>query len=715
MKPGLKKVSGLLLMAAAAVCFIFALLHIKAVIFFAGKAAAFILNKFEIIVRDKIGYFAAYFIFLVLVGMALKRIWGVYDLQPRYRSLVDGVKKAADKYKNYKAITPIVYSLLTGMSILLFFIAPFPYAFAYAAGLTIYFVLKFRDDRKKLYILSVIIILLFYAPNFFMGENIHVKIFDTLDANVPQIKVLAESGKAFSLDMDTKIDNFINGLPLNGIYSGYSVVTWSYMIFDPITAYTFNVLMMAFAGFIGMVLLLKRHVFRDGGSDWIITGSALCFSLLPFYYPGGLSFAGFPLLLYAFMNIRNSEGRVWDFLIVLVYPFYSRLALAGVFVLFVLGMVLVIDLLRERRLNLPFLGASALLTFAYGFVNLHRVYSFINPDFVSHRSEIVPSGMSTLECLKLSINSFIFDTTHSAGAQQVFVMIAAALAVAFAFRKKTEKIKVLVLFILLALVNAFLWGFKYWGGSKLVTGVFRSLNAFNFSRFYFFNPIIWHLIFALALWIIYKKKWGKPVVSLLIVFQLLFLFTSYNQDYRHLLGQKTKLKYTLSYKEFYSEALFKEIGTFINKPKKDYRVVSIGMHPGIAQYNGFYTLDVYANIYPLEYKHRFERIIEKELEKSPALKRGFDNNAKRCYVLVSELHGKQSIRSLAFTRGITKKESPRLKIRNLELNTAALKEMGGEYIFSAVEIVNYAENGLAFEKVFKRKDSPWKIFLYRVL
>jgi hypothetical protein len=327
----------------------------------------------------------------------------------------------------------------------------------------------------------------------------------------------------------------------------------------------------------------------------------------------------------------------------------------------------------------------------------------------------MPSGVATLECLRLSIHNFISDTTNSIGAQGVFVILAAALAAAVGFRnKKTEKMKGLVLLILFALVNAFLWGFKYWGGVNMLRGKFQLLNAFNFSRFYFFNPIIWYLIFALALWIIYKKKWGKPVVSILIVLQLLFLFTNYNQDYRHLLGRKTKLKYSLSYKEFYSEALFKEIDSFINKPKKDYRVVSIGIHPGIAQYNGFYTLDVYSNIYPLEYKRRFERIIEKELNKRPSLKRGFDHNAKRCYILVSELHGKKSIRSLAFTRGITKRDS-RLKIKNLELNTAVLKEMGGEYIFSAVEILNYADTGLAFEKVFKRKDSPWKIFLYRVL
>jgi hypothetical protein len=107
------------------------------------------------------------------------------------------------------------------------------------------------------------------------------------------------------------------------------------------------------------------------------------------------------------------------------------------------------------------------------------------------------------------------------------------------------------------------------------------------------------------------------------------------------------------------------------------------------------------------------KIIEKELEKRESLKKGFHINAKRCYVLVSELHGTKATRGLAYTRGITGKEN-NLKIKSLDLNTKALKEMGGEYIFSAVEILNYQENQLQFEKVFERKDSPWKIYLYKV-
>jgi hypothetical protein len=174
------------------------------------------------------------------------------------------------------------------------------------------------------------------------------------------------------------------------------------------------------------------------------------------------------------------------------------------------------------------------------------------------------------------------------------------------------------------------------------------------------------------------------------------------------------LAYSLSYQEYYSEKLFKEIEQYINKPKHEYRVAGIGLQPGILQYNGFYTLDIYTDIYPLDYKHQFRRIIEKELEKSALLRKTFDETGKRCFLFAAELSGIKRISGEIFSRGITRKDSRRLKIKNLEINSKAMKEMGGQYIFSAVEIANYAQNGLSFERIFESSESPWRIYLYKV-
>jgi hypothetical protein len=574
--------------------------------------------------------------------------------------------------------------------------------------------------RKVLLAAAIIIVFISWSPYPFQGQDIHVKIFDNLDSHIPHSKVLAEGGKAFSLSPDTRLDNFLNGIALSGVDSGYNVLTWLFMLFPPFAAYALNDLLMRLAALLGMILLLKRHVIKDSDNHFfVIAGAALCFSLLPFYPAGGLSIAGIPLLLYSFLNILEGKWKPSDFIIIFVFPFYSKLALAGLFIAVALTVVFVVDWVRQKKINLAYLGGLALLTVTYMFTQFHLVYSFLAPDFTSFREEISMLAVPAGTAFKNTIHNFLFDRVNVTGAQNVFVIAAAALAVGIVIVKKI-KVKLLAASVFAVLVTSFMWGFKYWAGIMPLREKFQLVNAFDFSRFYWFNPFLWYVIFALSLLVIARTiKFGKVVASAFIVFQVLFMLVGYNWGFRYPLGFRTSiagsaLTYSLSYREFYSQDLFAEIDRYINKPKADYRVISLGIHPGISQYNGFYTLDIYTDVYSLEYKHKFRRIIEKELAKSDVIKLGFDTNAKRCFILVSELHANPVTRGMAFSRGITKHEK-NLKIKHLDLNTAALKEMGGEYIFSAVEILNHAENNLSFERVFENSTSPWRIYLYKVI
>ncbi|MGD0652951.1 MAG: DUF6044 family protein [Thermoguttaceae bacterium] len=52
------------------------------------------------------------------------------------------------------------------------------------------------------------------------------------------------------------------------------------------------------------------------------------------------------------------------------------------------------------------------------------------------------------------------------------------------------------------------------------------------------------------------------------------------------------------------------------------------------------------------------------------------------------------------------------RVDHLDIDTIALRQLGVEYIFSAVEIGNGEQLGLKLEKVFERDDSPWRIYVY---
>ena len=714
MNPFSKKKSKIVLAAAAAACIIAGLVHIKPILASAVKATAFVFDKFERVFKERIGYFSAFVIILGLLVMLFKMVWKTISSEQWIHGFTGYLKHAVEKFKKHERLLPLIVVLPIILSILLFMTVAFPYAFSFAAALTACFLWKFKEDKIKLFVIAVVIILLFLSPYIFNGQDTHVKIFDNLDSFVAKLKVLAESGKALSLNPDTTIPNFLDGMSLNSFFSGFNVITWLFIIFGPFTGYTLNLFIMALAAFFGMALLLKHHIIENSEYSWLIIGTALSFSLLTFYPAGGLSIAGLPLLLYFFLKIRKGEGKKRYYIYITLYPFYSLINHVGIFVIIILGVLFAADWIRTRKINWFFFSGLVLLCAAYGLTHFHMLFSLMNREFVSFREEITIYPMGFGECFKDTIHNFIFDRTNVVSAHHVFVLIAAAGAlVAGIFQNGTQKVKSLAVFIMLALANAFLWGFKYWGGIMAFREKVPFFNTFNFARFFWLNPVVWYIIFGISLLILSRLKYGKAIVSVLIIGQILFLFTTYNIEYRHRLGLKNRIHSTLTYRQFYSEDLFRQIDEFIGKPKEDYRIVSLGIHPAVAQYNGFYTLDIYGTIYPLSYKHQFRRILEKELEKSKDVKRVFDDNSKRLYLLSAELHNDKK-RGLTFARGITKKQG-NLKINRLELNTAALKEMGGEYIFSAVEILNYAETGLSFEKAFENSDSPWKIYLYKVI
>lgn len=298
--------------------------------------------------------------------------------------------------------------------------------------------------------------------------------------------------------------------------------------------------------------------------------------------------------------------------------------------------------------------------------------------------------------MELTLENFLYGHTHDLAEQFLIIFPVIGFAFALAAYRNIKPYWLLSLFCFNFLLS--LWyAFWYWEGWRIVKDNVMVANTFNFARIHFFDPAIWYICFALALAIIWKHmRLGKIIAIVLIVAQCYHLFP---------LNEENKYSEfdTPTFKEFYAEPLFEEVKEYIGEDPSSYRVVSIGMHPTIAQYNGFYTLDTYNNSFPLEYKEAFREVIAGELEKSPSLENYFDTWGGRLYMYVAD-HGENYL----FTKD---RNDP---IEELDINTAALKELGGDYILSAVPIENYTELGLTFESKFETADLPWEIFLYRV-
>lgn len=176
------------------------------------------------------------------------------------------------------------------------------------------------------------------------------------------------------------------------------------------------------------------------------------------------------------------------------------------------------------------------------------------------------------------------------------------------------------------------------------------------------------------------------------------------RTFKGILTQKTSVGMT--WEQFYAEDVFGEIKADLDTRENglDYKVASIGLHPAVALYNGFQTVDGYSVNYPLAYKHQFSEVIAEELKASPELFQYYWDWGSRCYVFSHEL-GRQYL---------FPKDSARA-IGDLRINIEAFKEMDGKYIFSAVPILNAEDIGLSEYGSYSTPNSYYKIYVYEVL
>src|SRR5690625_3303 len=552
-------------------------------------------------------------------------------------------------------------------------------------------------SNHKLIILACVVILAYLMPYYVLGENTHIRVHDNLDSNIVWYKMLAESGMIFAAP-DATLPNVINGLPRSALPSAFDGMVWLYVLFSPFTAYTINQTLMRFVAFFGMYILLKRNILLGEKAPVISVGVALAFALLPFWPSGALSFAGMPLALHIFLTIRK-QGKATPklyWLLLGFIPFFSNFILTFIFFLGAIGLLWLVDWIRLKQFNAPFFLSIAGMILIYLLKNYMLLYSmFISSGFTSHRDALDLGHKNLPETWALFLKNFFESHTHALDLHEMIIFPVVVIALFIAIYRKID-VRLLLGLLVANILCSLIYAFWYWEGMRLLKDNIMLFNTFNFSRFQFLRPLLWYISFGLALTVLWKQlRFGKILVTVLIVLQCALLFPLTEESKYAEVGTPT-------FKGFYSTELFQEIEDYIGKDQADYRVVSIGMHPTIAQYNGFYTLDTYNNAFPLEYKKEFRKIIAPELEKSANLETYYDTWGSRLYMYVSEL-GKHYMFSKYSERSV----------EELDINTEALKDLGGEYVFSALPIENAEETGLTFERSFEMKGSPWRVYLYR--
>ena len=564
------------------------------------------------------------------------------------------------------------------------------------------FFMRFHSADEVLLLLFIkafiaIAIILYIGPYLLLGSNNHWMIWDNLDSSFVAYKVLIESGALFASNA-TIIEQPLGGIPRGVMASEFNAFVWLYMLFGAEGAYIVNRILMTIVGFFGMYLLLRRHIIKEVGDEIVRLGVSLCFALLPFYPFGGLSVAGMPLALYAMLEIRNQNHSRWNWMIVILYPFYSSLILSGFFFLIFVTAIWLYDVVRRKSL-LPLFLALAVMSLFYVLTHYRLFIDFLFAgDFVSHRAEFFwLKNLSLLEGLKQALDILVNGQPHAQSLHRYLILPLIASSIFFMLpRSKGDNKKWFFGLLLISIVSiALLYGLKSVSPVSTILASIREILPMQLDRFYLLYPIFWMLAFAI---ILSTLRQLSPSLRVVII---VFLVVQSALAFKH--HELIRNWNAPSVGQFFAKEQFAEIQDYIGKPLNDYRVASLGIHPSVSLYNGFYTIDGYWPNYPLSQKHAFREIIAGELEKNPKLKSYFDDWGSRVYLFNS-----YTLKNMLVQGG------DNLTLQKLEFDWNAFYDLGGRYILSALEIDTLANPELRLEQVFEKPSSAWDIYLYRV-
>ncbi len=574
-------------------------------------------------------------------------------------------------------------------------------------------------NKYSIYLFSLALVFIFVI-HLINGEDNIIKIYDNLDSEITSRLLPKRAGNLFSFSNDEVVPQLVNGLKRNCLNVGSrNIETLLFYWFPPIWAYLINWILINAIAFAGFYLLLSKYILKDihDRNKLLAATLAFTFVMLPAYTIYGMAVLGVPMLGYCILNILNKKNIVASGIFVVVYPFYSSLVLGGFIVvgaLFVLGIWYYFK--KQKTYAFTLIGISIIMGGLYiiSEVNLFNQF-FFDRSFVSHRTDWDPTFDQILQipetlgfwgALERAKSLFLIGEINAKVFPQL-IMIFFVVVLMFQFRSMIRDRYLMGLALLIVLV-ALLYGF-YFSGIKpwiYLKNNVMLLKTIRIDRIFFFWPVMWYVLFALLI-----KKMFDSKKEVLIIVAFVFLFANLlfvmngNREMKAnavvFLGNKSHSM--ISWKRFFAEDLFKKVKADIAEPIDSYRVVSIGLTPAVSLYNGFYTLDIYSNNYPLAYKYQFREVIAPELEKSDKHRISFDKWGGECFVFSSEIQYRPEF--IPFET----------ELQNLELNTTALYHLGGRYIFSALEIKNYQENNLELYNKYTDESTPLTLWVYRVL
>jgi len=611
-------------------------------------------------------------------------------------------------------------------------------------------------ERNAVYAVIFVVSAFFLLPFILFGVNSYVTPHDNLDAIIPWYKMYHDNGLFFLFDAHTKGQDGMSTLYYSQM--GFYFQGFLFLIFSDFTAYTISYYLAVFIGFTSMYILLRKIL---GFSYALSVLIAVCYAFLPVLPIWNIAVATLPLIIaiFIYLAFKHGERFSWKTLALLFFPFFSFFATIGIFILGVWFIAMCALGIKRRKINLNLLVGFFLLCIGYIVSDIRLFYiMFIDKVplnravFDMHPVEFI-AQIQTL--FYKFIHYFVNGNFFAAPLNNLIVMPVAFfvslnyLIIAIGKVKKqygtiAARIKavleesdtdVKMLFLFEIVIVAFCFTAALDDSGLLDNFIVRfipMLKGFVWDRVWIFNRVLWYVVFAFCLKIILKDNIGVYIgkkikmpqyfpricVGTLICLQLgytalvpvifndqvktWFYQTVIKTGIAKKIGLNIEYNKFVSYKEFFAAELFDRIKKDISYSGE--KVAAFGYHANILQYNGFNCIDGYNNLYPLDSKARFRKLIAPELETNEMSREAFDDWAwYRMY-----LHSA----NLPYERTRDKNTKP----TKLNIDMDVFKnDFKATYILSRAEISNSDTLGLELVKRYYDDKSIYTIYLYKAL
>lgn len=565
-------------------------------------------------------------------------------------------------------------------------------------------------DRSHLEWFGILLVAILMAPIMYLGKGCVFEFHDQMDETILSYVFAARYP---GVDI---YEQMMSGIPTEGLKPSAILFIPLYRLFEPYAAFVLQYFIILVTAFFGMYFCAKRLT----SSSVISFLCATTFAMLPFRPVYGLSAMGIPFLLLCIFYLKDMfekklslKKAVLPVLGILYFTMASNLVLVGYVLLIVVAVLWVITLLFKKKNDKALLLTGIVLFTGYALTNLDLIIQvFTDSGFISHREDYVVTGLDFGLCMEVILTT---GMTHTLSYHKYIygVVIIAAIVLIVCYKKNEENKKLLKSFLwLIGSILACMLLYAFFEGhfvASIQSKMSGMLRTFQFERFYWLLPALWHLLLAVALTIIWKNVCRKKILFSALITAVLYVPTLlyvasgsiFYQNVRQIaVGNQP---WDLSWENIYAEDLMEEIEVYIGKNMSEYKIAHLGISPVASLMHGFYTIDGYSNNYPMEYKEEFREIIAEEMELNEEIKNYYDNWGSRCYLFYHEWG--TYYRMLKTNNAV---------INDLHINIDKMKEMGCEYLFSAGEILNAEELGITPEKCFEDNVSSWRIWVYRL-